>query len=302
MSLNSWITRFLMIVFIFEGAEVSGFMARLVLRSDHLLGFFLSCELDLGHRRHVIRRVAEEGWRRGTGRGGGAQGKNFFLERKRRRELMNLCIIYLGPLICVQPIWEIQTSLHIKYRALTVYRLRCSFSRFLSLYLQIEYINILMIIICYRKLNRKQQHEQTNKKRGRHTHENKLQPLRPRRTRKHTPLSRPATSRAKATSCSSTRSEATRTTIRGSACPSVATPSRTRWAHSPRTSPPPPNRTTTPHADRGRSAWWVCAALHASSRWQWFCFHHSITAQYSFGNLIIIFYVLLLWRCHLCTF
>lgn len=40
--------------FSFEGAEVSGVMARVVLRSDHLLGFFLSRELDLGHRRHVV--------------------------------------------------------------------------------------------------------------------------------------------------------------------------------------------------------------------------------------------------------
>lgn len=48
------------------GAAVSGVMARAVLRGDHLPGLLLSGELDLGHRRHVVRRAPEES------RGGGA--------------------------------------------------------------------------------------------------------------------------------------------------------------------------------------------------------------------------------------
>lgn len=43
-----------------SGAKVSRFLARAVFRRDNLLGFILSRELDLGHCRHVLRRVAEE--------------------------------------------------------------------------------------------------------------------------------------------------------------------------------------------------------------------------------------------------
>lgn len=109
-----------------------------------------------------------------------------------------------------------------------------------------------------RKRSRKQQHEPTSKKLGRHTHASRRQRPRQQPTLKHTLPSPPPTSPVKATSSSWTRNEATRTTIPASECPSVATPSRTRWAHSPRTSQP--NLTTT-HAAPGRSAWWVSALL-----------------------------------------
>lgn len=115
-----------------------------------------------------------------------------------------------------------------------------------------------------RKQSKKRQHEQTRRRHARRMRERRRQRRRQQPTPRRTPPSPPATSRVRATSCSWTRSAATRTTIRASACPSVATPSRTRWALSPRTSPPPPTRTTT-HAAPGRSAWWVCAATHSHS-------------------------------------
>lgn len=42
-------------------------MAHVVLHCHHFPGFFLSSELDLGHRSHVVRRVAEEGGGRRVG-------------------------------------------------------------------------------------------------------------------------------------------------------------------------------------------------------------------------------------------
>lgn len=50
------------------GAKVGGLVARVVLRGDHLPRLVLSRQLDLGHRRYVVRRVAEESRRGGTSR------------------------------------------------------------------------------------------------------------------------------------------------------------------------------------------------------------------------------------------
>lgn len=126
------------------------------------------------------------------------------------------------------------------------------------------------IFVKKRKRNKKQLLELTSKKRERLTLASKRPRQRRRRTPRRTLPSPPATPPVRATSCSWIRSAATRTTIRASACPSVATPSRTRWALSPRTSPPPTNRTTNRHADRGRSAWWVYAPFTPPSRCQLF--------------------------------
>lgn len=54
-------------------------MARAVLRSDHFLGLILSRQLDLGYRRHVIRRVAEEGRRGRTGGRRSVEGKKMLM-------------------------------------------------------------------------------------------------------------------------------------------------------------------------------------------------------------------------------
>lgn len=132
------------------------------------------------------------------------------------------------------------------------------------------------IFILCRKQSRKQQRAQTNKKLVKHTLGSRRRQRRRRRTRKLTLWSLRATPPARATSCLSTKSAATRMTIRASACPFVATPSRTRWALSPRTSPPQPNRTTNRHADRGRSAWWVCSSTRLS-----------LTANVSNNNICI---------------
>lgn len=56
------------------GAEVSRIMARAVLRGYHLFRLLLSRELDLGHRRHVVRRVAEESGRGRTSGGRSIEG------------------------------------------------------------------------------------------------------------------------------------------------------------------------------------------------------------------------------------
>lgn len=190
-------------------------MARVVLRSDYFLGILLSSKLDFGYCRHVVRWVAEEGWR---GRTSG------------RRSLTGKSM--------EDSFWNTITKL---------------FVNCLKIFIQFS------ISSDYRKLNRKRQQERTSRKQGKHTHASKLLLRKRQHTPRPTQQSLRATSPARATSCSWTRSEATRMTIHASACPSVATPSRTRWAHSPRTSPP--KRTTTQHAGRGRSAWWVCAAL-----------------------------------------
>lgn len=54
-------------------------MARPILRGHHLPGLVLPGELDLGHRRHVVRRVAKEGRRGGASGRGGAAGELYLL-------------------------------------------------------------------------------------------------------------------------------------------------------------------------------------------------------------------------------
>jgi hypothetical protein len=127
-------------------------------------------------------------------------------------------------------------------------------------------LNVANSSLAYRKQNRKRRRGQTSRRPAKRMRANKQRRPKQRRTQKRIPPSRRATSRARATSCSWTRSAATRTTTRASACPSVATPSTTRWALSPtRTSP-----ANTNHAAPGRSAWWVHRDSTTAPSWQWF--------------------------------